>query len=233
MSQSTMTTVWNPLDYICKEIKKNVKSEEVRRLQSLLCPNNKSSGLNTVVKAAAAYPITIGMRMGYATGDLMFKRKAAYEMWYNLVAGGRIWDHKNTIKSEHGGEWTVDSDKEYIFRYDIWSNIHYGFIGLYAGFSKFELSNGAGVAQLMDNKRTVSEWTRQYFKNRMVDIGDADILGAFDDAEDAQAVKVGYSLYEKLKGAPQLLKPENILQELYFFLQNNKPLAIKKCKVIR
>ena len=85
----------------------------------------------------------------------------------------------------------------------------------------------------MDNIKSSSEWGQQYLKNRLVDIGDADILGAFDDAEDAQAVKVGYSLYEKYGHVPQTLKPRDILHELYIFLQNHKPLAIEKCKIRR
>lgn len=36
--------------------------------------------------------------------------------------------------------------------YDIWSNIHYGFVGRFVGFTEFELINGAGYAQICDNK---------------------------------------------------------------------------------
>lgn len=114
--------------------------------------------------------------------------------------------------------------------YDIWSNVHYGFVGRYVGFTAFELINGAGFAQLGDNNRSFSTWTKQYISNRFVDFGDADIIGAFDDAEDTQAIKVGISLFNKFGSIPTALTPQLILDELYFFYRNNKPLHIKTCE---
>lgn len=222
-----MESVWIPLTYICDEIKENVKSQEVKILQELLCNNGESLLRKAFKFALNTNPITKAV----TTEVSIYNRMKAYKMWYNLVAKGKKWDHKEVIKVEKGGEWTLDTEREYKFRYDIWSNVHYGFIGLCAGFTKFELSNGAGVAQLKDNIKSSSEWGQQYIKNRLVDIGDADILGAFDDAEDAQAVKVGYSLYEKYGHVPQTLKPRDILHELYIFFENHKPLAIEKCKI--
>lgn len=127
-------------------------------------------------------------------------------------------------------EWACDSTTELKFMYDIWSNIHYGFVGRYVGFTEFELINGAGYAQLGDNNRSVGQWLEQYAKNRFVDFGDADILGGFDDAEDTQAIKIGFSLFNKFGCAPELLKPQDIINEIMVFYNNNKPLHVEKCE---
>lgn len=111
-----------------------------------------------------------------------------------------------------------------------WSNIHYGFVGRFVGFTEFELVNGAGYAQLGDNKRPTVQWINQYVKNRLVDFGDADILGGFDDAEDTQAIKIGFSLYNKFGQAPHVMKPCDIINEIMFFYHNNKPLHVEKCE---
>lgn len=40
---------------------------------------------------------------------------------------------------------------EYDYFYDIWSNIHYGYVGVALGFSAAEMINGAGLAQALDD----------------------------------------------------------------------------------
>ena len=67
------------------------------------------------------------------------------------------------------------------FFYDLWSNIHYGFIGKAVGFTEWELTAGAGAVQLKDNNRSWGAWASQYLKNRIKELGDADFFVAFDD----------------------------------------------------
>jgi len=38
-----------------------------------------------------------------------------------------------------------------VYHYDIWSNMHYGFVGIKAGFSEEHLLSGADKAQVFDN----------------------------------------------------------------------------------
>ena len=68
-------------------------------------------------------------------------------------------------------------------------NIHYGFIGKAVGFTEWELTAGAGVAQLKDNNRNLGAWVSQYIQNRIRKLWDADFLAAFDDASDIEGTK--------------------------------------------
>jgi len=76
-------------------------------------------------------------------------------------------------------------------------NIHYGFIGKAVGFTEWELTAGAGVAQLRDNNRNLGAWVSQYILNRIRELWDADFLAAFDDASDNEAIKIGFRLYNR------------------------------------
>lgn len=151
-----------------------------------------------------------------------------------LLPGNMIWDHKSVIiQLQNSQKWACDSTTGLKFMYDIWSNIHYGFVGRFVGFTEFELINGAGYAQICDNKKPLWEWTTAYVVNRFVDIGDADILGGFDDAEDTQAIKVGFSLYNKFGKAAFALTSQDIINEILSFYYNDKPIHVAKCEYHR
>jgi len=66
------------------------------------------------------------------------------------------WDHKPVLRGiagpspvqeivERGNSSRVGSE---FYRFDIWSNIHYGYVGVASGFSESELINGAGAEQI-------------------------------------------------------------------------------------
>ena len=42
--------------------------------------------------------------------------------------------------------------KDYDYYYDVWSNIHYGYVGLSVGFDEKTLLGGADLAQVIDSK---------------------------------------------------------------------------------
>lgn len=229
--------VINTASYICEEIKRNVNTIEAKELIYPLNHYNKAqTSQKQVLKkmtlwgwAAVSTFVPIYITAN-TVSDKISGRIQAYQKWKGLVAAKKRWDHKEKIKKLQGGDWACDRTTQLKFMYDIWSNVHYGFVGRYVGFTAFELINGAGFAQLGDNNRTLSTWTKQYISNRFVDFGDADIIGAFDDAEDTQAIKVGISLFNKFGSIPTALTPQLILDELYFFYRNNKPLHIKTCE---
>ena len=64
---------------------------------------------------------------------------------------GGIWDHKPKI-AKKWGERNRLGNREIVYYYDIWSNIHYGFIGKKIGFSDKTLLREADRAQRYDNK---------------------------------------------------------------------------------
>lgn len=96
------------------------------------------------------------------------------DMWFG---DGGDWDHKPRIYPIWGTNNRLGNSAEYYY-YDIWSNIHFAYIGRKVGFSYSELNSGAGIAQLLD-KLSLSG----------------------DPPRDAAAVKEGYNLGMKRKTA--------------------------------
>ena len=97
-------------------------------------------------------------------------------LWSKQVKTGAPWDHKAQIRKNFGKWQQIGID--YFYFYDIWSNIHYGYIGRLVGFSQTELKLGAGAAQIV--ARTSSpEWSSSNF----------------DDPSDQAAILIGITLY--------------------------------------
>ena len=131
----------------------------------------------------------------------------AYAAWYELVQYGGKWDHKNAINDElplgkqtpftgTRADWFAHTPKatgpycpapDGWYNYDIWSNIHYGFIGLRAGFSEGILLDAAGAAQ---KGLSVSSFVQS--------VGDGSILNMRknDTAPDQAAIGLGFYLYK-------------------------------------
>jgi len=224
--------------YLCREIQVNSKSGHVREIRNLLTSYNKGrkatqkalSSMTPLGRAFVQSNPSHSPLFSAAISDKIEGRIKAYTKWEGLVAAGRPWDHKKAIQRLQGDKhWSCDKDKHFLFFYDLWSNIHYGFIGKAAGFTEWELTAGAGVAQLKDNNRSCGAWTSQYLQNRISELGDADFLAAFDDASDNEAIKIGFRLYDRYGGTPSFLTAQAILDEIYKSYQNNKLVNIKKC----
>jgi hypothetical protein len=75
-----------------------------------------------------------------------------YYEWYNQVKAGAPWDHKPLIKRGLGPGLETDDAHAYRYRvtgssyevyFDIWSNMHFGYVGLYCGFTERELQEAA------------------------------------------------------------------------------------------
>lgn len=82
-----------------------------------------------------------------------------YTMWFSLVCQGCEWDHKKSILDsgemlERESLYTSIPGSDKAVRYDIWSNIHYGYVGIEAGFSEEELRLRADGADIVDNQST-------------------------------------------------------------------------------
>ncbi|MGW0889842.1 polymorphic toxin type 44 domain-containing protein [Saccharopolyspora sp. NPDC002578] len=77
---------------------------------------------------------------------------AALAMWANQVRPGAEWDHKPLLEDKFG----LDAKEEFQFKvpgedrsasYDIWSNIHYGYVGRAAGIDAETLIEGASIGE--------------------------------------------------------------------------------------
>ena len=83
--------------------------------------------------------------------ELGLRGIAAYK-WYELVKDGARWDFKDEIKRKFRGETVMlcyTGSCEW-FEYSVPGNIHYGYVGRVAGFSRNTLHLGASVAEVTD-----------------------------------------------------------------------------------
>lgn len=69
------------------------------------------------------------------------------------VAVNCDWDHKPYILKTFNFKHLKEPQKrhqlgDFNYYHDIWSNIHYGYVGTAAGFIESELLEGAGIEQI-------------------------------------------------------------------------------------
>lgn len=76
-----------------------------------------------------------------------FTHPVALAAWARLVDYGERWDHKDKILKRFG-PWSTDLPTKHDYFLDVWSNIHYGYIGLSVGFDEGLLKLGAGLPSL-------------------------------------------------------------------------------------
>ncbi len=118
---------------------------------------------------------------------------AAMAIWTSLVGQNMQWDHKPKIRSNIGGIFHKQGEYEYF--YDIWSNIHYGYVGVAGGLSESLLLDGAGVEQIVsDSIRKIQKWDERDGPHRS---GDIDGMRAWDDAPDRISITIGMELYQE------------------------------------
>lgn len=109
--------------------------------------------------------------------------------WRDQVNYGAPWDHKGHISSTWGN-YQSDPTAGVEWFFDIWSNVHYGYVGRACGFSEWTLLAGAGLAQVRAGTNPDGYWDR-----RFDEVGDADFLAAFDDPKDQAACRIGFELW--------------------------------------
>ncbi|MEN5167427.1 polymorphic toxin type 44 domain-containing protein [Achromobacter kerstersii] len=141
------------------------------------------------------------------------QKAAAYAMWTERVGPGRPWDHKPVLRQRLGKKnlnrgWQKYGDFDYY--YDIWSNIHYGYVGVAIGFSAAELLNGAGLAQaLFDSYQSVKEGRFPEMQNHPEN---GPWPASADDVPDHISILLGCELYAAAK--PHELNAITLLQRI-------------------
>jgi len=118
-------------------------------------------------------------------GWLFFKAQA-YEFWRRMVKSGAPWDYKPEVLRRFGPSVEVNN---VMYRFDILGNIHFGFVGMAAGFEAFELKVGAGIANFWDNRKN------EEYRRKLVSEGWLFSFG--DDPSDQAAISIGIELYEQ------------------------------------
>lgn len=136
----------------------------------------------------------------------MAAKMLALAEWTRLVRENGPWDHKPYIRTQfkpanpQGREQNYHHHKGWLYFYDIWSNIHYGYVGRACGFSSSELLDGAGLEQIGSDI--------VHLRMPRASPG-VQGLRRFDDSSDRLSVTIGIRLYphsptvESLLGALQ------------------------------
>ncbi len=174
--------------YIAGEMNRNITHPSVLRIKKLTsfdaaAENEKLQKLPWYARLSP--PDFQAMELGNTV--------TAMALWAERVGQNRPWDHKVTIGQQFGGPWQKQGQVDYF--YDIWSNIHYGYIGRAGGFSESVLLDGAGLEQIAsDSIRKVQKWGERKGPHRSADI---EGMRAWDDIGDRVSISIGVKLYKQ------------------------------------
>jgi len=132
----------------------------------------------------------LGISPQQCVSNEMTYSHAALLSWGLLVRQDGKWDDKTVIPNRFhprdpvGQHWHLCNNT--LYYYDVWSNLHYGYVGAAGGFTESVLLDGAGVEQMGSD----------VFRGRMPQrSGAVDGLRAFDDPADRAAVAEGIRRY--------------------------------------
>lgn len=185
--------------YIAGEMNRNICHPSVLKMKELLSydvaeETRKQMELPWYAKVGRNNPQAIGAANG----------TAAMAIWTERVGQNRPWDHKPIIRRTIGGIRHKQGNYDYF--YDIWSNIHYGYVGMAGGLSETILLDGAGVEQIAsDSLRKFGEKMTELFTRQTAEkplpgphrSGDVEGLRAWDDAPDRISISIGVQLFRE------------------------------------
>lgn len=177
--------------WMVQEMRCNAAGEHVERIRRL-----NSYSPDTCLAETREWPRWLQLLNGphWQAGCLnqaTSTKLAAFMAWAQLVGQNGAWDHKQIIAriftpAVDSGTQQWHRYHSYVYYYDVWSNIHYGYVGRACGFSKSELLDGAGLEQI------VSDLLRLKLVKAAPEVKG---LRRFDHGQDRVAVELGISLH--------------------------------------
>ncbi len=171
--------------YIAEEMNRNITHPSVLKMKEL-------TGFDAAAERAKFEKLPWYLRGSTPDFQAMElgNTVAAMALWAERVGQNRPWDHKPTIRKKFGGVRHKQGQIDYF--YDIWSNIHYGYVGRVGGLSEGVLLDGAGLEQIAsDSIRKFNDWEERSWPHRSADI---EGLRAWDDVGDRVAISIGAKL---------------------------------------
>lgn len=183
-------------DYILNEIKTNIRGQTAETIRYLIdedtLKQRRAEWDKLPFYAKLAPP---------PQPDLL----AAMAVWYQTVKTGSTWGHKPKIRDRFSSVAVArplprkgkqsrsyyHKFKQHDYFYDVWSNIHYGYVGLSVGFSESLLLKG-------------STWEQNMTPGA---IGD-------DTVDDVTSMKIGFALFHQHGKYAESLTVNNILDAL-------------------
>jgi Bacterial toxin 44 len=125
--------------------------------------------------------LTVSEYLGVIGSAKLFQ---AMRIFKGQVGYGKPWDQKSYIVGKWG---KLSRLSGVLVDYDVWSNIHYGYVGKQAGFKDEILLGCAGIAQAVHSDVPEGWFDRFYRK-------ESSMFAALDDPRDQEAVKIGLEL---------------------------------------
>lgn len=201
-------------EYIVEEIKRNVKSNQVNNMRYM---NDYEGRLNEWKK------LPLWQRMFTPIPKPMAIEAMA--IWTMMVRQDGPWDHKPIIRKKFSNfavknrplsnkpNATLSQShyhkyKKHDYFYDVWSNIHYGYVGIACGFGESILLDGAGLEQMGTNilSGKKAERTGKPQTGKLRD---------YDNIADRETILLGIKLFKTfgMKNISKLTS-SNILQGL-------------------
>ncbi|WRH93980.1 polymorphic toxin type 44 domain-containing protein [Pseudomonas fluorescens] len=182
--------------YIAAEMNTNINSPAVHQMKEL---NSYDAHAKTKEYMAQPFWLQLGPKPDFYSMALGMKARAL-AIWTERVGQNRPWDHKPIIRKTIGGVWHKQGKYEYF--YDIWSNVHYGYVGRAGGLSESVLLDGAGGEQIISDAlrkaQEVATKPKEQWElpgpNRSANV---DGLRAWDDAPDRISISIGVNLYRQ------------------------------------
>lgn len=176
-------------EYIAGEMNRNIHHESVLRIK-------KQNSYDPMAELRAYMAAPWYQRLtkpNFHSIDQGMKLAALAE-WTERVGQNRPWDHKPKIKyGEIGGHWHKQGEYDYF--YDIWSNVHYGYVGVAAGFSESLLLDGAGLEQIVSDSAAMASFKKDARGPRRT--AGVDGLRAWDDEPDRISITIGINLFQR------------------------------------
>lgn len=151
---------------------------------------------------------TIGLFAPAGQAFVMLSKIQSLWKFREIIDTNKPWDHKPKIQalfptmglSTPFYHRYLHNDRHYEISYDIWSNIHFGYIGKAIGFWEWLLELGADIVQ-------------------------RNIFG--DDPQDTAAIKIGYQLYDTYEANLSNFTAEQLLD---IIIENKHNLNIREIK---
>jgi Bacterial toxin 44 len=192
--------------YMAQEMSNNPLTEAAKRIKAL-----NSFSAEACIADYKALPIWqqilgLGITPNDCVQNQITFHAAAMLAWAELVQPNGVWDHKPKIAPRFNPRmapapqyWHAFGQTEYL--YDVWSNMHYGYVGMAIGFDEAVLLDGAGLAQLL------SDLVKQ--KKLPAGYGGHKGLRRFDPLSDRSAIRMGVMLY---KSHPRSVNSNDLLR---------------------
>ena len=177
-------TAWS---YILREMKTNARS---LRVSAIAVGNMGANSLRSSAHALSLRPDASAWPAAKLAGDAALASKAtSYALWAEKVGPGRDWDHKPPIARKFEGRQSIPGMG--VADFDTWSNIHYGFVGVFAGFGSLELFAGAGIVQLLGSGYEAIKLHEKTGYTEALLAGEVGIHTFFDWPGDQTAIALG------------------------------------------